>query len=309
MVKVYAPASIGNINVGFDLLGIAISPISGKLLGDCVSIKMSKKFKITCSGCFSDELPSDLKKNIVWKCWILFSKIIKKDISVSINLEKNMPIGSGLGSSACSIVASLVAMNILFGTPLSSKEILCLMGQLEGEISGSIHYDNVAPCYLGGLQLIIHKKDIISQSIPSFKKWFWIIAWPGTKVSTELSRSLLPNVYSRSICIEHSRNLSSFVHASYTNQSNLAANCMKDLIAEPYRKKILPKFLEAKKLAMNLGALSCGISGSGPTFFSVCQDITKANNIAMWLSKNYLDNDRGFVDICRVDTVGARKIR
>jgi len=69
-----------------------------------------------------------------------------------------MPIGSGLGSSACSIVATMVAINEFFGNPINNTKLLKFMGKLEGEISGSIHYDNVAPSYLGGLQFIIKKK-------------------------------------------------------------------------------------------------------------------------------------------------------
>jgi len=309
LLKVYAPASIGNLNVGFDLLGLAISPINGYLLGDCVSVRIAEKFALTCSGIFSKELDNDIKKNIVWKCWALFSKTIKTNLSISIILEKNMPIGSGLGSSACSIVASLVAMNVLFKSPLSTEKMLNLMGKLEGEISGSIHYDNVAPCYLGGLQLIVNEKKMIAQSIPSFKKWIWIVAWPGTKVSTELSRSILPDRYSRQVCIDHSRHLSGFIHASYTNQSSLAAQCMKDIVAEPYRKKLLPSFSKAKKLVTKMGALTCGISGSGPTFFSVCTEISIAKKIAFWLSNNYLNNKKGFVYICKLDKKGARQIR
>jgi hypothetical protein len=79
---------------------------------------------------------------------------------------KNMPIGSGLGSSACSVVAALVAMNEFCGKPLNETRMLALMGEMEGRISGSIHYDNVAPCYLGGMQLMIEENGIISQQVP-----------------------------------------------------------------------------------------------------------------------------------------------
>lgn len=91
-----------------------------------------------------------------------------KQIPVAMTLEKNMPIGSGLGSSACSVVAALMAMNEHCGKPLNDTRLLALMGELEGRISGSIHYDNVAPCFLGGMQLMIEENDIISQQVPGF---------------------------------------------------------------------------------------------------------------------------------------------
>ncbi|WP_284443351.1 homoserine kinase [Buchnera aphidicola] len=308
MIKIYAPASIGNVGVGFDILGAAIIPINGDLLGDFVTVKLSKKFNLINKGVFSNKLPKNTEKNIVWKCWLKFCSVIKKNVPVSILLEKNMPIGSGLGSSACSVVATLVAMNEFCNKPLSSKELLFLMGEIEGEISGSIHYDNVAPSYLGGLQLILEDSEIISQTIPSFKNWFWIIAWPGIKVPTSEAREILPKKYKKEICIKNSRYLAGFIHASYSQQPYLAARLMQDFIAEPYRIKLLPNFLKAKENIKKIGAISCGISGSGPTIFSISDNIHTAQKISSWLTENYLQNETGFVHICFLDSKGARKI-
>ncbi|WP_343154909.1 homoserine kinase [Buchnera aphidicola (Pseudoregma panicola)] len=309
MIKIYSPATIGNISVGFDTLGLAISPIDNSNFGDTIEIKKYKKFDIKNIGKFSKKLPKEFNKNIVWKCWKYFCKKIKKKISVLITLEKNMPIGSGLGSSACSISASLVAMNEFCKNPLSKIELLKLMGKLEGEISGNIHYDNVAPCFLGGLQIILNKKNIISQSIPFFKNWIWIVAWPGTKTSTLQARKILPKTYNLKTCIEHSRNLSGFIHSSYSTQQQLAIKFIKDLIAEPYRMKYIPKFLEIKKKIKKIGSIGFGISGSGPTVFSICNNMEIAKKISQWLEKNYLKNNKGFVKICKVNNKGTIIIR
>lgn len=308
MIKIYAPASIGNVGVGFDILGAAIMPIDGTLLGDCVTVKLATRFQLVNKGIFSEKLPKNTQQNIVWKCWLKFCKVIKKNIPVSIILEKNMPIGSGLGSSACSVVATLVAINKFCNQPLNSKELLLLMGEIEGEISGSIHYDNVAPSFLGGLQLILEDSEIISQKIPSFKDWFWIIAWPGIKVSTAEAREILPKKYKKEICIKNSRYLAGFIHASYTQQPHLAARLMQDFIAEPYRIKLLPNFLKNKEKIKKIGAISCGISGSGPTIFAIADNIHTAQKISLWLTKNYLQNNTGFVHICFLDLQGVRKI-
>ncbi|BBI01173.1 homoserine kinase [Buchnera aphidicola (Nipponaphis monzeni)] len=308
MIKVYAPASIGNVGVGFDILGAAILPTDGTLLGDLIQIKQSKEFQLTNIGTFAHQLPKNIKDNIVWKCWDQFCKIIKKKILVTIVLEKNMPIGSGLGSSACSIVSSLFAMNELCNRPLSTNKLLKLMGKLEGEISGSIHYDNVSPCYLGGLQLIIEKNNKISQKIPNFKNWLWIIAWPGIKISTADARALLPSQYTRTTCIKHSRNLSGFIHASYTMQPKLAANFITDVIAEPYRSKLLPNFTQTKTTIKKIGALACGISGSGPSIFAICDNDLTAKKISKYLANHYIQSKQGFVQVCKLDTVGTRII-
>ncbi|WP_113626872.1 homoserine kinase [Pectobacterium peruviense] len=308
MVKVYAPASIGNVSVGFDVLGAAVSPVDGSLLGDCVSVEAADLFSLRNEGRFVSKLPDNPKENIVYQCWELFCQEIGKTVPVAMTLEKNMPIGSGLGSSACSVVAGLMAMNEFCGKPLDDTRLLTLMGELEGRISGSVHYDNVAPCFLGGVQLMLEENGIISQPVPSFDDWLWVMAYPGIKVSTAEARAILPAQYRRQDCISHGRYLAGFIHASHTGQAELAAKLMKDVIAEPYRTKLLPGFAAARQAAEDIGALACGISGSGPTLFSVCNDMASAQRLADWLRDNYLQNDEGFVHICRLDTTGARQL-
>ncbi|MFJ5470060.1 homoserine kinase [Pectobacterium carotovorum] len=308
MVKVYAPASIGNVSVGFDVLGAAVSPVDGSLLGDCVSVEAADLFSLRNEGRFVSKLPDNPKENIVYQCWELFCQEIGKTVPVAMTLEKNMPIGSGLGSSACSVVAGLMAMNEFCGKPLDDTRLLMLMGELEGRISGSVHYDNVAPCFLGGVQLMLEENGIISQPVPSFDDWLWVMAYPGIKVSTAEARAILPAQYRRQDCISHGRYLAGFIHACHTGQAALAAKLMKDVIAEPYRTKLLPGFAAARQAAEDIGALACGISGSGPTLFSVCNDMASAQRLADWLRDNYLQNDEGFVHICRLDTTGARQL-
>ncbi|MDE1189661.1 MAG: homoserine kinase [Pantoea sp.] len=308
MVKIYAPASIGNVSVGFDVLGAAVSPVDGTLLGDCVSVAAADSFSLVNEGRFVSKLPTNPQENIVYQCWQRFCEAIGKEVPVAMTLEKNMPIGSGLGSSACSVVAGLMAMNEFCGKPLNDTELLALMGELEGRISGSVHYDNVAPCFLGGVQLMIEEDGIISQPVPSFDEWLWVMAYPGIKVSTAEARAILPAQYRKQDIIKHGRLLGGFIHACHTGQPALAAKLMQDVVAEPYRTKLLPGFAEARKAAADIGALACGISGSGPTLFAVCNEMATAQRMADWLSQHYLQNEEGFVHICRLDTAGARKL-
>lgn len=313
MLRIYAPASSANISVGFDTLGAAISPIDGSLLGDVVQIEAIKQgFELESAGYFVDKLPKEPQKNIVYQAYVLFSERLKlrngKVKSLRLTLEKNMPIGSGLGSSACSIVAALVALNQFHNDPFSKMELLEMMGELEGRISGSIHYDNVAPCYLGGVQLMVQSLGNICQQLPFFDEWYWVLAYPGIKVSTAEARAILPNTYSRADIISQARHLGSFVHACHTKQAKMAALMMKDVIAEPYRESLLPNFAEVKQASKDLGALAAGISGSGPTMFSIAPDLHTAHKIAHYLEKHYLQNNEGFVHICKVDNQGARAL-
>lgn len=310
-VVVYAPASIGNVSVGFDVLGAAVSPIDGTLLGDRVQVKSgSEPFTLKTAGSFVSKLPENPKENIVYDCWTVFSRELeKKQVELKpleMTLEKNMPIGSGLGSSACSIVAALDALNRFHDQPLNETELLALMGEMEGKISGGIHYDNVAPCYLGGVQLMLEELGIISQEVPCFDDWYWVMAYPGIKVSTAEARAILPSQYRRQDIIAHGRYLAGFIHACHTNQPELAAKMIKDVIAEPYREKLLPGFAKARQYALSAGALATGISGSGPTLFSVCKEKDVAERVARWLEQNYVQNEEGFVHVCLLDKNGSK---
>ena len=313
MLRIYAPASSANISVGFDTLGAAISSIDGSLLGDVVQIEeIASGFELESVGYFVRKLPKEPQKNIVYQAYVLFSERLKlrnvKVKSLRLTLEKNMPIGSGLGSSACSIVAALVALNTFHDEPFSKMELLEMMGELEGRISGSIHYDNVAPCYLGGVQLMVQSLGNICQKLPFFDEWYWVLAYPGIEVSTAEARAILPKTYTRQDVISHGRHLGSFVHACHTGQDVLAALMMKDVIAEPYREALLPNFAEVKQAARDLGALASGISGSGPTIFSIAPDLQTATKLSTYLENHYLQNNEGFVHICQVDNQGARQL-
>ncbi|QJC35014.1 homoserine kinase [Enterobacteriaceae endosymbiont of Donacia piscatrix] len=308
MIKIYSPASIGNINVGFDTLGIALSRIDGGILGDFITISNSKKFELINKGLFFNDLPKNNYENIIFNCWIKFCDKIGKEIPLKIILEKNVPISSGLGSSACSIVACLKAINLFFNNPLNNSILLKLMGELEGFLSGKIHYDNIVPCLLGGMKLIliINKNDLIIQNLPIFQNWFWVIAYPGIKLSTFYSRKILPKLYKKEIFIKQNQYLAGFINAVYTKQELLAAKLMKDFIAEPYRKSFIPNFDKISYIAKKLGALSYGISGSGPTIFSIFNNLNIAYNMVNWLQKNYLKNETGFVHICKINNLGTK---
>lgn len=308
LITIYAPASMANISVGFDILGAAINPIDGSLLGDCITVESAERFELISKGKFVKKLPREPKYNIVYQCWQRFCTAMGKNLPVLMTLEKNMPIGSGLGSSACSAVGALVALNEFFEKPFNEYQMLTMMGEMEGKISGSVHYDNVAPCYLGGMQLIIDEMQIISESIPHFDDWYWVMAYPGIKVSTAEARAILPAQYQKSDCVSHGRYVGGFIHACYTKQPQLAATMLYDHIAEPYRKQLLPHFDEIQKNVKQLGALASGISGSGPTMFVVADKLEIAQQIESLLKNNYVQNDEGFTHICKIDTYGARVI-
>lgn len=313
-VSVFAPASIGNVSVGFDVLGMAVKPIDGTLLGDVVKVVQAEQNKLKVVGQFADKLPQNPEQNIAWHCLELYHQKRQQKgfptVNVALELDKKMPVGSGLGSSACSVVATLVAIDSFYvkyvddKSVFSSEQLLEMMGEMEAKISGSLHYDNVAPCFLGGLQLMVPTADI-TRTLPSFDNLYYVMAYPGIEVSTKMAREVLPKHYSRAELIQYGQNLASFVDACHRQKVSLAFEQLTDVVAEPYRQSLLPNFDLAKVQLTELGALAVGISGSGPTLFCACDTIELAEQAKTWLKQHYLQTDLGFVHICKTDNQGA----
>lgn len=312
-VRAYAKASAANLTVGFDLIGACLSPLDKNvILGDIVEVFFDDSLVdiyIKQEGKFASKLPSNPKKNIVYDAFLLFKDEVKKKgyslRPISMTLSKNLPVCSGLGSSASSVVASICALNALCDNILTKDEELKLMGILEGQISGSIHYDNVAPCFYGGLQLITNDKKSVSRSLPTFDDWIFVSCFPGIKVSTSKAREILPKEYTRDAVITYGRNLSTFIQALYTKDEELALETFNDVIAEPYREGLITGYKEAKEYALNHEAKAMGISGSGSSIFAIYKDMDKALSFKEYLEKNFICNEDGFCHICKIDSLGC----
>jgi len=316
-ITVYAPASSGNVSVGFDALGLALAPVDGSLLGDCVSLgggdgsARPDDWMLCLDGPFEHALPTDQEQNIVITSCRRFQQaaaLVGVDVKpLNVTLDKRLPVGSGLGSSSSSIVAALVALNQYFGRPLDRPALLNLMAEMEGSISGEVHLDNIAPCLLGGLRLCVPGKGQ-QYALPWPGRWQAVVAWPGTRLDTRAAREVLPESYDRKTVVAHGAQFALFVHALHQGEVAIAASCLKDLLAEQYRSSLLPGFEQARKELGEMGALATGISGSGPTIFCIVDDSGIAESAAQWLRDNYVKNESGFVHICRADLAGARVV-
>ena len=266
-VSVFAPASIGNVSVGFDVLGLAVKPVDGTLLGDVVTVESALKDSLVVVGAFADKLPKAKEDNIVWSCLQLYNKALmaqdEEVVCVQLTLDKKMPVGSGLGSSACSVVAALAGLNAFYtkhqNFSFDENTLLKMTGKMEAQISGSLHYDNVAPCYLGGLQLMVPDSDIINRALPGFNDCYYVMAYPGIEVSTKAARDVLPTSYSRADVISYGQNLATFVDACHRQDKAQAFSVLTDVVAEPYRTNLLPKYQQDHDYLMAQGAHAVGI--------------------------------------------------
>jgi homoserine kinase len=312
-LTVFAPASTGNLSVGFDALGLALAPMDGTLLGDIVELRPGdgQDWALSVSGPYAHALPDDPEKNIVLSCCRRFEAEVTRDSEpltpLNVRLNKRLPVGSGLGSSAASVVATLVALNQYFDRPLTRFKLLELMAEMEGSISGGVHLDNVAPSLMGGLRLCV-PGTWLQYGLPWPGSWRLVVAWPGTQLNTREARSVVPDMVPRQVAVAQGARFARFIHELHSGDVAQAAECLIDEIAEPYRAELLPGFREARQELSGLGALAVGISGSGPTIFALVDDQRVAERVFSWLRANYLQSGQGFVHVCRADLEGARVV-
>ena len=310
MTRYYAPASTGNFSVGFDLLGLALEPISGELLGDVLEITgQSQVFSLSQSGRYVHQLPTNPDDNLVRICFQAFQQKVAIALPpLAVHLQKNLPVGSGLGSSACSIAVACYAFNEYFKRPLNTAELLQLMAECEGGVSGSVHYDNVAPSLLGGLQLMLPGSPQICRSLPWFAYWRVVVCYPGTLISTKAAREVLPVAVSRATAIEFSGLLARFVSALYAQDEAEALASVHDVLAEPHRLLLIPELLQLRKKMREQGIAHLGISGSGPTLFALCSNDEQAQSAEKLFRSHYEKNTDAMTHICRIAKYGARQI-
>ena len=312
-VRAYAPASIGNFAAGFDLLGAALAPLDWTLLGDIVSLESAPEDAFQVKGPFAASLSGASRRNLVLvACDLYRARLTAMGLACgpfSITLDKRLPVNSGLGSSASSIVAALVGLQALCASPLADSELLDLAAQAEGIYSGAGHFDNVAPSLLGGLQLCVPG--------PAGRPWVTRLPWPeelllvvvhpGFDLSTALSRAALPGQWHLETAVEYAGNLAGFVQALHTRDWDLLARCLRDPLAESYRAPLVPGFLQAQAGALAQGALGCSLSGSGPAMFAVAPSREVATAVGQAITGAFTAAGMPSASwICALDFQGAR---
>ena len=311
-VRAYAPASIGNFAVGFDLLGAALAPLDGSLLGDQVIVAPAVADCFCVEGPFADRLAGETKQNLVLRACDLFREKLAEQGQVcppcAITLEKHLPLNSGLGSSGSSIVATLVALQAFCGEPLSRTELLELAAQAEGTYSGEAILDNVASSLLGGLQMLVPGEfGPTLRALPWPEELLLVVVRPEFELPTVQSRAVLPESLSLAEAVAFGGNLAAFVHALHTRDRRLLTRCIQDLVAEPHRAALVPGFEAAKRGALGAGALGCSLSGSGPSMFAVADSEVHAGLIAEAIRRAFQAVDLDcHAWICGLDPLGAR---
>lgn len=287
-IKVFAPATIANIAVGYDILGLALqSP------GDEIIARKSEQKGIRITRILNDggKLPTDPLKNTATVAGqAVLDAIGEPDMGIELELHKKMPIGSGLGSSAASAVAGAFAVNELLGKPFTKQELLPFAVLGEQSADGAYHADNVAPCLLGGIILIKNDTSLINCRLPIPKGLFITLVHPDVEILTKNAREIVNKNISLQHHIDQSFNLAGFITSLFTTDYALMRACLHDHIIEPQRAYMIPKFNEVKKAALENKALGCSISGAGPSIFALSQNSIDAENIAFAMKEVFVNS-------------------
>ena len=271
----FAPATIGNMVVGFDVLGGTLAHV-----GDVVKVALSPAEsedhnEVTIKsieGTDGAQLPLEAAKNTAGKAILSFLEGESLHANVTVEIQKGIPLGSGLGGSAASAVAAVVALNELLKEPLPEDTLLLYALDGEAVASGARHADNVAPALYGGVVGVFSVDPISIGRIPLPPGLSVAVIKPDVGIKTEEARALLAEQVPKELVIKQQARLAAFILGCAQGDYDLISEHFQDDWIEPQRKILIPHFDEVKASAMGPGVLGASISGAGPAVFALCEN-------------------------------------
>lgn len=301
----FAPASVGNVAIGFDILGFSV-----EALGDRVTVmrRGARGVEIQAVRGIAGELPRVAADNTAGRALLALAEVARPDFGFTVEIDKGIPLGSGLGGSAASAVAAVVAANALLPAPLERLELLKCAIAGEAVASGARHADNIAPSLFGGLVLTVGIDQPRVKRIPVPQDMRAVIVHPHMFLATSEARAILRRSVELSDFVWQTAHLAGFIAGCYTQDLDMIRASFEDVVIEPQRQQLIPGFPEVRRAAMEAGALGCSISGAGPSMFAWAQSSVAAAVLAAMqraFAARQLDTD-AWVDA--LGTVGARLV-
>lgn len=266
IARAFAPATVANVAVGFDILGFALENIGEIAIVEKIEGRPEVLIKPITGF---ETLATDPLKNTATAGLVRLIKEKKLLFGFNVKLKKTIPIGSGLGGSSASAVAAIVAANALLTKKLSLDEMLDFALTGEEVASGVRHADNVGPCLYGGLVLVQGQSDFFISKIKTPTSLRCVILLPDISIFTKEARGILSPLVSLPKMVEQSSNLAGFVLGCQTGSLELIKRSLHDVVIEPQRSKLISGFNSLQEAALSVGALGCSISGSGPAIFAL----------------------------------------
>ncbi|MDA0728348.1 MAG: homoserine kinase [Bacteroidetes bacterium] len=277
-LRVWAPATVANLNVGFDALGCALCEP-----GEWMDFRRVSEPGVHLVNGPGTLLPLEVHQNVAGVAARSLMKALDVSWGVEITVHKSIKPGSGIGSSAASAVAAVVGIDALAESGMRKDELLPFALDGEAVASGARHADNVAPALMGGLTLVDPEGRVSALPIPH--SWHMVVLHPQVEIKTSASRAVLPVHVTLDEAVKQASWLGKFVHELHVGRELEAMYCLEDLWVGPHRSPLLPCWDATRSAAMNAGARAGGISGSGPSSFWVCLSASDAQRVAAALSE------------------------
>lgn len=276
LVTAFAPATVSNVACGFDVLGFPLeSP------GDEIDARFAAS-DVRIDNIVGDggRLPRDARRNTAGVAARALLNALGERRGIVLTIRKGLPLSSGLGGSAASAVAAVVAVDALLQARAPLERLLACALEGEGLGAAGAHPDNVAPCLYGGFVLVRHPNppDVVRLPVPAGLTA--VVVHPSLEIQTARARALLGTEVPLQAAIRQWANLGAFVHALHRADFALLGRSLEDAIAEPRRAPLIPGFAVIKRAAIDAGALGCSLSGSGPSLFALCEGRQTAVRVA-----------------------------
>jgi len=286
-VRVFAPATVANVAVGYDILGFAIDRPGDEIIA---RLSDTPGLRITKINGTKKKLPMEADKNTAsFGALKLLEDLGLQNEGIELEIYKKMPFGSGMGSSAASAAAGVLAVNELLGRPLEKRALAKYAVIGESAADGAIHGDNVIPSLLGGIVLIRDNPSYDFVKLPTPRGLTVFLIYPDIEILTKDARAVLSDQVALSQMISQAGNIAAFVTSLYTSDLELMKRSLKDHVIEPQRAQLIPHFYDLQDIALKNGAMNYTISGAGPSMFGFAQNTLIAENAVTEITK-YLES-------------------
>lgn len=275
-VQAIGKATVANVGCGFDILGFSVEG-----LYDIVRIRRCSAFQGIKLKVFNNKtLSVDPDQNTAGFAVKEYLKQFGNyEDGLFIELDKRMPLGSGMGSSAASSVAALLAVNAIYGNLATKEELFRIGLKCEKLACGSAHGDNIAPSLYGGITLIKHTDPVKVIPIPIPDELYCLLIHPEVEVNTKKARAVLPKTVPLSLSVKQWSNIGALISGFFLNDKELIKNSLVDYLIEKNRAVFIPHFYEMRTIALKYDAFNLSISGSGPTVFALADSIKKLQQV------------------------------
>lgn len=282
-VTAFSPASVGNIGVGFDILGHSIAGA-----GDRATVRRIAEPEVRIAairGC-AVELPREAAANTAGAALISLREALALPYGFEIELDKGIALGSGMGGSAASCVAALVAANALLDAPLPREQLYAHAVSGEAVASGGRHGDNVGPMLLGGVVLAT-ADHVLRVPVPA--GWTCVLVHPDAVLETRRARAALQGAYELKEFVAQSANLALVLAGCWRGDAALVRAGLDDVLVEPRRAPLIAGFAAVKQAALDHAAMGASISGAGPSLFAWFENEAAAAQAAPAMQAAFTD--------------------